>query len=426
MSKKYRLGTLAVHAGQKPDSDTGSRAVPIYQTTSYVFNNTDHAAKRFSLEDPGPIYTRITNPTTEIAENRIAELEGGVGALITSSGQSAITLAILNIAEAGDHIISSTSIYGGTHTLFSNTFPKIGLDVSFVKPEAEAFKKACKENTKALFVETIGNPELIIPNFEELAQAAEDLGIPLIVDSTFTTPCLFRPFEWGAHIAIHSTTKWLGGHGTCIGGVIVDSGSFNWENGNFPGFTEPDETYNGLVYTRDVGPAAYIAKARVQLLRDIGPAASPFNSFLLLQGLETLHLRMKKHCENALETARFLETNKDVEWVNFPGLPEHPSHENAHKYFDYGFGSVLSFGIKGGLEAGKKFIDSLELLSLLANVGDAKSLVIHPASTTHSQLSEEGQKLTGVTPEMVRISVGIEDAADICEDIEQALEKSQK
>lgn len=426
MSRKYRLGTLAVHAGQKPDTDTGSRAAPIYQTTSYVFDNTDHAAKRFSLEDPGPIYTRITNPTTEIAEKRITELEGGVGALITSSGQSAITLAILNIAEAGDHIISSTSIYGGTHTLFANTFPKIGLDVSFVKPEAEAFRKACQENTKALFVETIGNPELIIPNFEELAQTAEELGIPLIVDSTFTTPCLFRPFEWGAHIVVHSTTKWLGGHGTCIGGVIVDAGTFNWENGSFPGLTEPDPTYNGLVYTRDVGAGAYIAKARAQLLRDLGPAASPFNSFLLLQGLETLHLRKKKHCENALEAAHFLKANKNVEWVNFPGLPEHPSHENAQKYFDYGFGSVLSFGIKGGMEAGKKFIDSLELLSLLANVGDAKSLVIHPASTTHSQLSPEEQKLTGVTPEMVRISVGIEDAADICEDIDKALEKSQK
>lgn len=424
MTKKLRFNTLAIHGGQEPDKATGSRAVPIYQTTSYVFENTEQAADRFALKDAGPIYTRMGNPTTEVVEKRIAALEGGVGALATSSGQAAITIAILNIARAGDHIVSSSSLYGGTYTLFAHTFPKMGIDTTFARPEPEEFKKAARPNTKAFYVETIGNPELIVPDISSLAEVAEEFGAPLIVDNTFATPYLCRPFEHGAHIVIHSTTKWLGGHGTAIGGIIVDSGKFNWDNGHFPELVEPDETYHGISYTRDFGQLAYIIKARVQLLRDIGACPSPFNSFLLLQGLETLFLRMERHCENALKLAEFLQENKNVSWVNYPGLPDHPSYENAKKYLENGFGSMLTFGIKGGLEAGKKFINSVELLSHLANVGDAKSLVIHPASTTHSQLTPEEQKGAGVTPDMIRVSVGIEDIRDICEDIEQALQKS--
>jgi len=424
MTKKLRFNTLAIHGGQEPDKATGSRAVPIYQTTSYVFENTEQAADRFALKEAGPIYTRIGNPTTEVVENRIAALEGGVGALATSSGQAAITIAILNIARAGDHIVSSSSLYGGTYTLFAHTFPKMGIDTTFARPEPEEFKKAARPNTKAFYVETIGNPELIVPDISSLAEVAEEFGAPLIVDNTFATPYLCRPFEHGAHIVIHSTTKWLGGHGTAIGGIIVDSGKFNWDNGHFPELVEPDETYHGISYTRDFGQLAYIIKARAQLLRDIGACPSPFNSFLLLQGLETLFLRMERHCENALKLAEFLQENKNVSWVNYPGLPDHPSYENAKKYLKNGFGSMLTFGIKGGFEAGKKFINSVELLSHLANVGDAKSLVIHPASTTHSQLTPEEQKGAGVTPDMIRVSVGIEDIKDICEDIEQALQKS--
>ncbi len=424
MTKKLRFSTLAVHGGQEPDRATSSRAVPIYQTTSYVFETTEQAADRFALKDAGPIYTRIGNPTTEVVENRIAALEGGVGALATSSGQAAITIAILNIARAGDHIVSSSSLYGGTYTLFAHTFPKMGIDTTFVRPEPEEFKKAARPNTKAFYVETIGNPELIVPDISSLVEVAEKFGAPLIVDNTFATPYLCRPFEYGAHIVIHSTTKWLGGHGTAIGGIIVDSGKFNWDNGFFPELVKPDETYHGISYTRDFGKLAYIIKARVQLMRDIGACPSPFNSFLLLQGLETLFLRMERHCENALKLAEFLQENKNVSWVNYPGLPDHPSYENAKKYLENGFGSMLTFGIKGGFEAGKKFINSVELLSHLANVGDAKSLVIHPASTTHSQLTPEEQREAGVSPDMIRVSVGIEDIKDIFEDIEQALKKS--
>ncbi|MDK2986073.1 MAG: O-acetylhomoserine (thiol)-lyase [Clostridia bacterium] len=425
MTKKFKFNTLAVHGGHEPDKETGSRAVPIYQTTSYVFENSEQAAKRFALEEVGPIYTRLTNPTTDVAEKRLAALEGGVAALATSSGQAAITLAILNIATAGDHIVTSANLYGGTHTLFAYTFAKMGIEVSFVKPDPEEFKKAAKPNTRAFYVETIGNPGLNVPDLKALAEAAEEFGAPLIVDNTFATPYLCRPFEHGAHIVVHSTTKWLGGHGTAIGGVIIDSGKFNWENGRYPELVEPDESYHGLKYTETFGELAYIVKARAQLLRDMGPAPSPFNSFLLLQGLETLHLRMERHCENALRLAKFLQENDKVSWVNYPGLSDHTTHENAKKYLDNGFGSMLTFGIKGGLEAGRKFINSVQLLSHLANVGDAKSLVIHPASTTHSQLTPEEQEKAGVSPDLIRVSVGIEDIDDICEDIEQALEKSQ-
>lgn len=425
MTKKFKFNTLAVHGGHEPDKETGSRAVPIYQTTSYVFEDSEQAAKRFALEEVGPIYTRLTNPTTDVAEKRLAALEGGVAALATSSGQAAITLAILNIATAGDHIVTSANLYGGTHTLFAYTFAKMGIEVSFVKPDPEEFKKAAKPNTRAFYVETIGNPGLNVPDLKALAEAAEEFGAPLIVDNTFATPYLCRPFEHGAHIVVHSTTKWLGGHGTAIGGVIIDSGKFNWENGRYPELVEPDESYHGLKYTETFGELAYIVKARAQLLRDMGPAPSPFNSFLLLQGLETLHLRMERHCENALRLAKFLQENDKVSWVNYPGLSDHTTHENAKKYLDNGFGSMLTFGIKGGLEAGRKFINSVQLLSHLANVGDAKSLVIHPASTTHSQLTPEEQEKAGVSPDLIRVSVGIEDIDDICEDIEQALEKSQ-
>lgn len=425
MTKKFKFNTLAVHGGHEPDKETGSRAVPIYQTTSYVFENSEQAAKRFALEEVGPFYTRLTNPTTDVAEKRLAALEGGVAALATSSGQAAITLAILNIATAGDHIVTSANLYGGTHTLFAYTFAKMGIEVSFVKPDPEEFKKAAKPNTRAFYVETIGNPGLNVPDLKALAEAAEEFGAPLIVDNTFATPYLCRPFEHGAHIVVHSTTKWLGGHGTAIGGVIIDSGKFNWENGRYPELVEPDESYHGLKYTETFGELAYIVKARAQLLRDMGPAPSPFNSFLLLQGLETLHLRMERHCENALRLAKFLQENDKVSWVNYPGLSDHTTHENAKKYLDNGFGSMLTFGIKGGLEAGRKFINSVQLLSHLANVGDAKSLVIHPASTTHSQLTPEEQEKAGVSPDLIRVSVGIEDIDDICEDIEQALEKSQ-
>ncbi|MBZ4688305.1 MAG: O-acetylhomoserine/O-acetylserine sulfhydrylase [Clostridiales bacterium] len=425
MTKKFKFNTLAVHGGHEPDKETGSRAVPIYQTTSYVFEDSEQAAKRFALEEVGPIYTRLTNPTTDVAEKRLAALEGGVAALATSSGQAAITLAILNIATAGDHIVTSANLYGGTHTLFAYTFAKMGIEVSFVKPDPEEFKKAAKPNTRAFYVETIGNPGLNVPDLKALAEAAEEFGAPLIVDNTFATPYLCRPFEHGAHIVVHSTTKWLGGHGTAIGGVIIDSGKFNWGNGRYPELVEPDESYHGLKYTETFGELAYIVKARAQLLRDMGPAPSPFNSFLLLQGLETLHLRMERHCENALRLAKFLQENDKVSWVNYPGLSDHTTHENAKKYLDNGFGSMLTFGIKGGLEAGRKFINSVQLLSHLANVGDAKSLVIHPASTTHSQLTPEEQEKAGVSPDLIRVSVGIEDIDDICEDIEQALEKSQ-
>ncbi|KFZ40553.1 MULTISPECIES: homocysteine synthase [Thermoactinomyces] len=425
-STNYRSETIAVHGGQVPDPVTKSRAVPIYQTTSYVFDNTEHAANLFALKETGNIYTRIMNPTQDVFEKRVAELEGGVGALATSSGQAAITYAILNIAKAGDEIVASSALYGGTYNLFYHTLPKIGIRVKFVdQSDPENFRKAITDRTKAIFAETIGNPQLDVLDFEAVSKVAHDHGIPLIVDNTFASPYLCRPFEHGADIVVHSATKFIGGHGNSIGGVIVDSGKFDWTNGKFPDFTEPDPSYHGVVYSEALGPLAYITKARVQLLRDTGAAISPFNAFLLLQGLETLHLRMERHSENSLEVAKYLEKHESVEWVNHPGLPNHRSYELAQKYLPKGQGAIFTFGIKGGLEAGKKFIESLELFSHLANVGDSKSLVIHPASTTHQQLTEEAQRSAGVTPDLVRLSVGIESVDDIIADLDQALRKSQ-
>src|SRR5690606_14229089 len=377
--RPQRIETLAVHAGQQPDPTTGARAVPIYQTTSYAFRNTEHAANLFALKETGNIYTRIMNPTQDVFEQRVAALEGGIGALATASGQAAITYAILNIAGAGDEIVSSSSLYGGTYNLFAHTLPKIGIKVHFVDGrDPENFRRAITPRTKALYAEIIGNPRLDVPDLEAIANIAHEHGIPFIVDNTLATPYLCRPLEHGADIVVHSATKFIGGHGTSIGGIIVDGGKFPWDNGNFPGLTEPDPSYHGLSYTRDVGAAAYIVKARVQLLRDIGAARSPFNAFMFLQGLETLHLRMERHSENALRVAQYLSEHPLVEWVHYPGLEGHESYELAKKYLPKGQGAILTFGIRGGLEAGKRFIDALQLFSNLANVGDAKSLVIHP------------------------------------------------
>ncbi|MBS4025269.1 MAG: homocysteine synthase [Clostridia bacterium] len=423
--QKLKLSTLAVHGGQNPDPTTGSRAVPIYQTTSYVFNDSQHAANLFALKEFGNIYTRIMNPTTDVFEQRVAAMEGGVGALAVSSGQAAETMAILNLAGAGDEIVSASSLYGGTYNLFAVTLPKLGIKVKFVDPtNPDNFKAAITEKTKAIFAETIGNPRLDILDFEKVAAIAHEAGIPLIIDNTFASPYLCRPFEYGADIIIHSATKFIGGHGTSIGGIIVDSGKFNWANGKFPEFTQPDPSYHGVSYTEAFGPLAYIIKARVQLLRDIGAALSPFNSFLMLQGLETLHLRMERHTSNAIKLAEYLQNHEDVTWVSYPGLKSHPSYQLSQKYLPQGCGAILTFGIKGGKERAPKFIDNLNLFSLLANVGDAKSLVIHPATTTHQQLTPEQQFSTGVTEDMVRLSVGIEDIEDLIADIDQALKNS--
>lgn len=423
--KQYQFDTLSVHAGQQPDEATNARAVPIYQTTSYVFNDTDHAANLFALKEFGNIYSRIMNPTNDAFEQRVAALEGGVGALSTASGQAAITYAILNIAKSGDEIVSASSLYGGTYNLFSHTLPKLGIRVHFVDPsDPDNFRQAINEKTRLVFAESIGNPKNDVLDVEAVAAIAHENGIPLIVDNTFPTPYLLRPIEFGADIVVHSATKFIGGHGTSIGGVIVDSGKFDWTNGKFPELTEPDPSYHGVVYTEALGPIAYITKARVQLLRDTGAALSPFNAFLFLQGLETLHLRMERHSENALKVAQFLQQHDAVEWVNYPGLKGHPSYEKAQKYLPKGQGAILSFGIKGGLEAGKKLINNVKLFSHLANVGDAKSLIIHPASTTHQQLTPEEQLSTGVSPELVRLSVGIESADDIIADLDQALNRS--
>lgn len=418
---QYGFDTLAVHGGQEPDPATGSRAVPIYQTTSYVFQDAAHAARLFALQEPGNIYTRIMNPTTDVFEQRMAALEGGVGALALASGQAAATYAILNIAGAGDEIVSASTLYGGTYNLFRHTLPKLGIKVHFVEPHPAAFAEAVTDKTKAFFAETIGNPLGNVIDIEGVAEVAHAHGVPLIIDNTFATPYLCRPFEWGADIVVHSATKFIGGHGTSIGGVIVDSGKFDWTNGRFPGLTEPDPSYHGLRYVEALGPAAYIVKARTQLLRDIGACLSPFNSFLFLQGLETLSLRMERHSQNALAVARFLETHPEVSWVAYPGLESHASYELAQKYLPRGAGAILSFGLKRGAEAGPKFIDRLELFSLLANVGDAKSLVIHPATTTHQQLTPEEQRAAGVSPELVRLSVGLEDVDDLIADLDQAL-----
>ncbi|WP_163195448.1 homocysteine synthase [Clostridium thermarum] len=424
--RKLKFDTLQVHAGQKPDPTTGSRAVPIYQTTSYVFNDADHAANLFALKENGNIYTRIMNPTTDVFEQRIAALEGGVGALAVSSGSAAITYSILNIAGAGDEIVAASTLYGGTYNLFSTTLPKLGIKTVFVDPDdPENFRKAINEKTKALYIETIGNPGINLVDIEKVADIAHENGIPLIVDNTFGTPYLIRPIEFGADIVVHSATKFIGGHGTSIGGVIVDGGKFDWAaSGKFPGFTEPDPSYHGIKYYEVLGALAFIIKARVQLLRDTGAALSPFNSFLFLQGLETLSLRIERHVSNTRKIVEFLDNHPLVSWVNYPELEGNKYYDLAKKYLPKGAGSIFTFGIKGGLEAGRKFINSLELFSLLANVADAKSLVIHPASTTHAQLSEEQQLAAGVTPDMIRLSIGIEDVEDLIADLDEALNKA--
>lgn len=426
--RKLSLDTLAIHAGQEIDPTTLSRAVPLYQTTSYGFRDTEHAGNLFGLQEFGNIYTRIMNPTNDVFEKRIAALEGGIGALATASGQAAITFSILNIAGAGDEIVSSSTLYGGTYNLFANTFSKLGIDVKFVdSSNPENFRSAITPKTKALFAETIGNPKGDVLDIEAVAAIAHEHGIPLIVDNTFPSPYLLRPIEHGADVVVHSATKFIGGHGTSIGGVIVDGGQFDWTaNDKFPGLTQPDPSYNGIVYTDAVGPLAYIIKARVQLQRDIGAALSPFNAWLLLQGLETLHLRVERHSENALKVAQYLEQHPDVEWVSYPGLPSHESYELAQKYLPKGQGAILTFGIKGGVEAGRKVIENVKLFSHLANVGDSKSLIIHPASTTHRQLDEEEQLAAGVNPELIRLSVGTESIDDILYDLEQAIAASQQ
>lgn len=423
--QQYAAETQALHAGQKPDTATNSRAVPIYQTTSYVFNDTDHAARLFGLQEAGNIYTRIMNPTTDVFEKRVAALEGGVGALAVASGQSAITLALLTLVRSGDEIVSSSSLYGGTYTLLHYTFAQFGITVHFVDAnDPENFRKAITSKTKAVYAETVGNPKLDTLDISAVAAIAHEHGLPLVIDNTMPSPYLVQPFLHGADIIVHSATKFIGGHGTSIGGVIVDSGKFPWNNGKFPQLSEPDPSYHGVNFWDTLGTMAYITKARVQGLRDLGPAISPFNSFLLLQGLETLHLRMERHSQNALAVADFLEKHAKAAWVNYPGLPSHPSHELAKKYHTRGlYGGMISFGIKGGVAEGKVFIDSLRLLSLLANIGDAKSLVIHPASTTHQQLSSAEQLASGVTPDLIRLSVGIENVADIIADLDQALQK---
>jgi O-acetylhomoserine (thiol)-lyase len=427
MSMPYQPDTLAIHAGQVPDPTTNARAVPIYATTSYVFNDTQHAADLFGLRVFGNIYTRLMNPTSDVFEKRIAELEGGVAALAVASGQAATTLSVLNLAGAGDNLVSSQTLYGGTYNLFAYTLPKWGITTKFVDiHNLDAVRAAIDGGTRVLFVETIGNPRLDVPNFEALADIAHSAGIPLVVDNTFgAAGILSRPIDFGADIIVHSATKWIGGHGTAIGGVVVDAGRFDWTSPTsrtrFPEFTKPDPSYHGLVYTEAFGPAAFIIKLRVQLLRDLGPALSPFNSFLFLQGLETLPLRIQRHSSNALEVARWLNQDPRVEWVSYPGLESHPEHKNAAKYLNDGFGGVLTFGVKGGHAVARALIDRVKLFSLLANVGDAKSLIIHPASTTHEQLSQEQQLATGVTPELVRLSVGIEDVRDLIADLDQAL-----
>jgi O-acetylhomoserine (thiol)-lyase len=426
------LSTLALHAGQTPDPTTGARAVPIYQTTSYVFKSTDHAANLFALREFGNIYTRIMNPTTDVFEQRVAAIEGGTGALGVASGAAAITFALLTITQVGDEIVSGNNLYGGTYALFHYTLPKLGRTAKFVDSrDPEAFRKAITPKTRALYIETIGNPKLDVPDFEAIAKIAHEAGIPLVVDNTVGVG-LVRPFDYGADIIATSATKYIGGHGTSIGGVIVDSGKFKWNNGKFPEFTTPDPSYHGLVYwdalsnVPGMGNVAFILKTRVTLLRDIGAALSPFNAFLFLQGLETLPLRQHQHSANALEIATWLKTHPLVRWVTYPGLPSDPSYKLASKYLKKGFGGLVGFGVKGGLEAGKKFVNSVKLLSHLANIGDAKSLVIHPASTTHSQLSPAELEETGATPDYIRLSVGLEDVEDIQADIEQALQASQQ
>ncbi|RJO64581.1 MAG: O-acetylhomoserine aminocarboxypropyltransferase/cysteine synthase [Candidatus Omnitrophota bacterium] len=429
IDNQLKTETLALHGGQEPDPVTGARAVPIYQTTSYQFKSTEHAANLFGLKEFGNIYTRIMNPTTDVFEKRIALLDGGVGALAVSSGQSATTLALLNIAQAGDEVVSADNLYGGTYNLFHYTFPRLGINVKFVQSNnLAAIQKAITPKTKAVYAESIGNPKLDIADLEGISKVAHKNGIPFVLDNT-VSPYLLRPFDFGVDIIVYSATKFIGGHGTSIGGVIVDSGKFDWANGRFPLISEPDPSYHGLDFIealKPLGNIAYIIKARVTLLRDLGTAISPFNAFLFLQGLETLHLRLPRHSENALAVAKYLKKHSRASWVNYPGLDDSPEKERVKKYLPKGAGAILGFGIKGGLEAGRKFIDSLQLISHLANVGDAKSLAIHPATTTHQQLSSEEQLATGVTPDFIRLSIGIEHIDDIIVDIEQALTKTER
>ncbi len=424
-----KIETLALHGGQEADPTTGSRAVPIYQTTSYQFKDTEHAANLFALKEFGNIYTRIMNPTNDVLEKRAALLDGGIGALAVASGQAAISLALFNLARAGDEIISADNLYGGTYNLFHYTFPRLGIEVKFVPSnDLLAIRKAITPKTKAVYAESIGNPKLDVADLEGLAQVAHRHGIPLVLDNT-VSPYLMRPIDFGVDIVVYSATKFIGGHGTSIGGLIVDSGKFDWTNGKFPSIADPDPSYHGLQFVealKPLGNLAYIIKARVTLLRDLGPAMSPFNAFLFLQGLETLHLRLPRHSENALAVAQYLEKHPRVAWVNYPGLASSPEKERARKYLFKGAGAILGFGIKGGVEAGRKFINSLELVSHLANVGDAKTLAIHPATTTHQQLAPAEQVATGVTPDFIRLSVGLEHIDDILNDIEQALEKTGK
>ncbi|KIL52047.1 O-acetylhomoserine aminocarboxypropyltransferase/cysteine synthase family protein [Jeotgalibacillus soli] len=420
--KEYDIETILLHGGTAADPVTGARAIPIYQTTSYVFNDTQHAQNLFSLAEPGNIYTRIMNPTVGAFEERIALLEGGIGAVALSSGMAAITFSILNLASAGDEIVAATDLYGGTYNLFANTLPRYGINVTFVDPtDPENFKKAITPKTKAVFAEIIGNPSLHVLDVEKVAEIAHEGGVPLIVDSTFATPYLNKPIEHGADIVVHSATKWIGGHGTTIGGIVVDAGRFDYGNGRFPEFTTPDPSYNGLRFV-NLDAAAYIAKLRVQLLRDMGASLSPQNAFYLLQGLETLHLRVERHVENAKVIAEFLEQHPSVEWVSYPGLESHPSYELAKKYLPKGASSIVVFGIKGGREAGRKVIDNIELWSHVANVGDAKSLIIHPASTTHAQLTGEALAATGVTEDQIRLSIGIESVRDLIAELDRAIQ----
>ncbi len=427
IDQQLHLESLAVHGGQEPDPTTGARAVPIYQTSSYLFHDTDHAARLFALEEFGNIYTRLMNPTTDVLEKRIAALDGGIGALAVASGQSAITIAILNLAKAGDEIVSADNLYGGTYTLFHYTLARLGIMVKFVKSDDLAgFRNAITPKTKAIYAETLGNPKLNVTDIEALANIAHENGIPLILDNT-VAPYLVRPFDFGADIIVYSATKFIGGHGTSLGGVIVDSGKFDWTNGKFPLIADPDPSYHDINFVealKPLGNLAYILKARVTLLRDLGPALSPFNAFLLLQGLETLHLRMPRHCENALAVAQYLEKHPQVAWVNYPGLASSPEYARAQKYLPNGASAIIGFGVKGGLAAGKKFINALQLISHLANIGDAKTLAIHPASTTHQQLSPAEQAATGVSPDFIRLSIGIEHVADILADLEQALKQT--
>jgi len=431
LNPKFKgIGTLALHAAQEPDPTTGSRALPLHQTTSFVFRSAEHAANLFGLKELGHIYTRLNNPTNDVIEGRLAALDGGVAGLAHSSGQAAITNAVLNICSAGDHFVSASQLYGGTYSLFKYTFAKLGIEVTFVDSEKpEEFRKAIRPNTKLLYGESIGNPRLNIFPFAEVSAIAKEAGLPLVIDNTALTPYLCKPIEHGANVVVYSTTKFIGGHGTSIGGMVVDGGNFDWGNGKFPGFTEPDASYHGLVHWdafKAFPPAggvniAYIMKMRLQLLRDMGACPSPFNSWLKIQGLETLHVRMDRHCSNALRVAEFLKTHDKVSWVNYPGLKDSPYHDAANKYLHKGYGALIGFGIKGGAEAGKRFIENLELFSHLANIGDAKSLAIHPATTTHSQLTPEQQISTGVTADFIRLSIGIEDIEDILEDMSHAL-----